>query len=46
MYSLRYNDFLAPIVKSIQQQQAIIEKQESEIKELKMALKKLSESKQ
>jgi len=34
MLSVRYNDLLAPMVKAIQQQQAIIEKLTTRIKEL------------
>ena len=29
MYSVRYNDFIAPLVKSVQEQQSIIESQQS-----------------
>ena len=34
MYSVRYNDLLAPMVKAIQEQQAIIEKLTKRIEEL------------
>ena len=35
MYGVRYNDLLAPMVKAIQEQQAIIENKQIEINELK-----------
>jgi hypothetical protein len=42
MYSLRYNDLMAPVVKAIQEQQATIEQQAKEINELKQLVKQLT----
>ena len=35
MMGLRYTDFIAPVVKAMQEQQQILYKQQSEIEELK-----------
>jgi trimeric autotransporter adhesin len=35
MYSVRYNDLIAPMVKAIQEQQLLIEAQQKQIDELK-----------
>jgi hypothetical protein len=35
MYSMRYNDFIAPMVKAIQEQQQLIELLQKEIEALK-----------
>jgi hypothetical protein len=43
MYSVRYNDLLAPMVKAIQEQQAIIDNQQKQIDELKTLLNKLAQ---
>ena len=43
LYSLRYSDFVVPIVKSIQEQQQMIEQQAKEIEELKILVKQLIE---
>ncbi|MFN9595464.1 MAG: tail fiber domain-containing protein [Bacteroidota bacterium] len=39
LYGLRYSDFVVPMVKAIQEQQGIIEKQQKEIAELKSLIK-------
>ena len=39
-YALRYGDFVVPLVKAVQEQQAMIEKLEKEISELKALIKK------
>jgi hypothetical protein len=39
--SLRYTDFIAPMVKAIQEQQGVIESQKGEIKELKERLERI-----
>ena len=41
MYSVRYNDLIAPMVKAIQEQQAIIQNQQKQIDELKALVNKL-----
>ena len=38
MYSVRYNDLLAPMVKAIQEQQAQIDEQKKQIEELKLLI--------
>ena len=43
MYNVRYNDLLAPMVKAIQEQQAIIDNQQKQIDELKTLLNKLAQ---
>lgn len=43
MYSIRYNDLLAPMVKAIQEQQSMIEKQNRKIEELTILVQKLLE---
>ena len=45
MYSVRYNDLLAPMVKAIQEQQIIIEKQQKQIDDLKFLVNKLIDKK-
>ncbi len=45
MYSMRYNDLMAPMVKAIQEQQQKIDKQSLEIEALKELVKKLVEKK-
>lgn len=35
LYSLRYADFVVPLVKAVQEQQTLIEKQNQELKKLK-----------
>ena len=42
MYSVRYNDLLAPMVKAMQEQQVIIEAQQKQIEELKLLVQKLA----
>ncbi len=41
MYSIRYNDLLAPMVKAMQEQQSMIEKQNKKIEELTILVQKL-----
>jgi len=41
MYSVRYNDFIAPMVKAIQEQQTSIQNQQKQIDELKALINKL-----
>ena len=41
MYQVRYNDFIAPMVKAIQEQQITIEAQQKQIDDLKMLLEQL-----
>lgn len=43
MYSLRYNDFIAPMVKAIQEQQKIIVQEQEKNKELQRAIKILEQ---
>ena len=38
MYSVRYNDLLAPMVKAIQEQQVQIDEQKKQIEELKLLI--------
>lgn len=45
MYQVRYNDFMAPIVKAIQEQQIIIEAQQKQIDELKVLVEQLATKK-
>ena len=45
MYSVRYNDLLAPMVKAIQEQQIIIEIQQKQIDDLKFLVNKLIDKK-
>jgi hypothetical protein len=42
-YGLRYADFVVPLVKAVQEQQAIIEKQNQQIQELMKRLEKLED---
>jgi trimeric autotransporter adhesin len=42
VYSLRYSDFVVPLVKAVQEQQALIEKQNDEIKKLRDQLDALA----
>ncbi|MFM8949937.1 MAG: hypothetical protein ACKOKB_04065, partial [Bacteroidota bacterium] len=44
LYALRYGDFVAPMVKAIQEQQELIEKQQKQIDELKATLETRSNS--
>ena len=46
MYGVRYNDFIAPMVKAIQELNAKDEAQQKQIAELKLLLEKLSEKKE
>jgi hypothetical protein len=39
LYSLRYEEFVVPLVKAVQEQQTIIEKPQQEIKALKLKMK-------
>lgn len=41
MYSVRYNDLMAPMLKTIQEQQTIIEAQQKQIEELKKMVESL-----
>ena len=41
MLSLRYTDFIAPMVKAMQEQQAVIEDQRTQIKTLENRLARL-----
>ena len=43
MYSIRYNDFTATVVKAIQEQQVIITQQAKEIKELRAMMDKIKD---
>ena len=43
IYSIRYNDLMAPMVKAIQEQQVLIENQKQEIDDLKIMVSHLSE---
>lgn len=42
-YALRYDEFIAPLIKVVQEQQKTIENQQKEIEELKKEMKKLQE---
>ena len=45
LYSLRYSDFVMPLVKAVQEQQKIIETQEERIAKLEALVKQLVEKK-
>ena len=44
LYSLRYADFVVPLVKAVQEQQVVIEKQNNELKMLKAQLEALTKA--